>query len=448
MFDGRRRDRAGLVRQGLRHRLARRPIRAGGRDRPVGLVEASRAPRRAAVSTSRGRSTWCSACGRSSCSARSGRPSCGWISSPPGALAFGLVVPVLAAYAVYRTLFPVRSATGSAFALRAESFRRFLKASEGRHVEWAWKQGLLREYSAWAVALGAADAWERAMHASSVAPVELATRPAARLHDGAVVESARTPHRPAPAGAAASGAAAASAAAGSAAASPAAASGAAAAAAAPAPGDPRCATHPRVSRQRGFPAGLPSRNPRMTRNTRVGSNRLRRCPTGSLERCVFFASGAVLVLEILAGRLLAAVRRRLDRDVHRDHRRRPRRHRHRCLARWRAGRPVRSPAAAARDADHRRRTRHRVGARSCGCSARPALTPVRARSSCSPRSRSSRPSAVLTAVTPIIVKLQLRELEQTGRVVGWLSAMGTAGHSSACSPPGSSSSPRSRRHRW
>ena len=37
------------------------------------------------------------------------------------------------------------------------------------------------------------------------------------------------------------------------------------------------------------------------------------------------------------------------------------------------------------------------------------------------------PSAVLTAVTPIVVKLQLRGLDQTGRVVGWLSAMGTAG---------------------
>jgi spermidine synthase len=37
------------------------------------------------------------------------------------------------------------------------------------------------------------------------------------------------------------------------------------------------------------------------------------------------------------------------------------------------------------------------------------------------------PSAVLTAVTPIVVKVQLRALDQTGRVVGWLSAMGTAG---------------------
>ena len=43
---------------------------------------------------------------------------------------------------------------GSALALRTESFRRFLAASEGRHVQWAWEHGLLREYSAWAVALG------------------------------------------------------------------------------------------------------------------------------------------------------------------------------------------------------------------------------------------------------------------------------------------------------
>ena len=63
----------------------------------------------------------------------------GWISGPLGALAFGLVVPALAAFAMYRSLLPARSATGSALALRTESFRRFLAASEGRHVEWAWK---------------------------------------------------------------------------------------------------------------------------------------------------------------------------------------------------------------------------------------------------------------------------------------------------------------------
>ena len=92
----------------------------------------------------------------------------------------------------YRTLLPVRSATGSALALRTESFRRFLAASEGRHVEWAWKQGLLREYSAWAVALGAASAWERALAASSVPPVEYVSGPLLVYSMGPAFTSAHT----------------------------------------------------------------------------------------------------------------------------------------------------------------------------------------------------------------------------------------------------------------
>jgi hypothetical protein len=96
----------------------------------------------------------------------------GVFKGPLGAVLFAIAVPALAAYAMYRSLLAARSASGSAIALRAESFRRFLEASEGRHVEWAWKHGLVREYSAWAVALGAASAWERAMAASSVPPAE------------------------------------------------------------------------------------------------------------------------------------------------------------------------------------------------------------------------------------------------------------------------------------
>jgi uncharacterized membrane protein YgcG len=91
------------------------------------------------------------------------------------AIAFGILVPAVIAYFVYRTLLRVRSATGSALALRTESFRRFLDASEGQHVDWAWKQGLLREYSAWAVALGAADAWSKALNQSHVPPAESAS---------------------------------------------------------------------------------------------------------------------------------------------------------------------------------------------------------------------------------------------------------------------------------
>jgi hypothetical protein len=89
------------------------------------------------------------------------------------ALIFAVIVPYLFAHFVYSVLLPARSATGSALALRAESFRRFLAASEGKHVDWAWKQGLLREYSAWAVALGAADAWGRALATSNVPAPEM-----------------------------------------------------------------------------------------------------------------------------------------------------------------------------------------------------------------------------------------------------------------------------------
>jgi hypothetical protein len=84
------------------------------------------------------------------------------------AVAIGLVFPALVALLVYRAMLPARSAQGSALALRAESFRRFLHASEGQHVEWAWSKGLLREYSAWAVALGEADAWSAALDRANI----------------------------------------------------------------------------------------------------------------------------------------------------------------------------------------------------------------------------------------------------------------------------------------
>jgi uncharacterized membrane protein len=49
-----------------------------------------------------------------------------------------------------------------------ESFRRFLAGSEAYHAEEAAKRGLLREYTAWAVAVGEIDRWERAVQASSI----------------------------------------------------------------------------------------------------------------------------------------------------------------------------------------------------------------------------------------------------------------------------------------
>ncbi len=110
------------------------------------------------------------------------------------AVVASILLPAVVAFVAYRPLLPRRSAEGSAAALRAESFRRFLKASEGRHVDWAWEHGLLREYSAWAVALGAADAWGRAVAASAVPPPEVAvnTMPLLMYSHGAAWHSSYT----------------------------------------------------------------------------------------------------------------------------------------------------------------------------------------------------------------------------------------------------------------
>jgi uncharacterized membrane protein YgcG len=96
------------------------------------------------------------------------------VASPWLAVIAGFLVPLVVAVGAYGSMFPARTATGSALALRSESFRRFLAASEGKHVEWAWEQGLLREYSAWAVALGAADAWTNAIQSSNIADPQVA----------------------------------------------------------------------------------------------------------------------------------------------------------------------------------------------------------------------------------------------------------------------------------
>jgi uncharacterized membrane protein YgcG len=85
-------------------------------------------------------------------------------------LLFTAILVTVASYVAYQSLRPARSAPGSALALRTESFRRFLDKSEGQHVQWAWERNVLREYTAWAVALGAAEAWSRALAASNVPP--------------------------------------------------------------------------------------------------------------------------------------------------------------------------------------------------------------------------------------------------------------------------------------
>ncbi|MCB1039122.1 MAG: DUF2207 domain-containing protein [Acidimicrobiales bacterium] len=94
-----------------------------------------------------------------------------------GGIATGVLaaigIPALVARVAYAPLLASRTANGSAYALQVGSFRRFLVESEGQYVEWAWKNGLLRQYSAWAVALDAADAWRQAMERAGVPQPEI-----------------------------------------------------------------------------------------------------------------------------------------------------------------------------------------------------------------------------------------------------------------------------------
>ena len=68
----------------------------------------------------------------------------GGLNDPVSAVAVAVLAVALVSYLVYRTMLPSRTATGSALTLRTESFRRFLEGSEGRHVEWAWDRGVVR----------------------------------------------------------------------------------------------------------------------------------------------------------------------------------------------------------------------------------------------------------------------------------------------------------------
>ena len=91
----------------------------------------------------------------------------------------------------------VRTTRGTGLWLRVESFRRFLSESEAFHADWAAEHGILREYTAWAVAVGEIDRWARAVQASAAAQtadasgVRLATT--APLLAAATTSAATTP---------------------------------------------------------------------------------------------------------------------------------------------------------------------------------------------------------------------------------------------------------------
>lgn len=69
----------------------------------------------------------------------------------------------------------VRTPLGSALYLRTESFRRFLHDSEAQHVQQAASMGMLREYTAWAVAMGEGDRWSKAVAAAGIPPQQADT---------------------------------------------------------------------------------------------------------------------------------------------------------------------------------------------------------------------------------------------------------------------------------
>ncbi len=64
----------------------------------------------------------------------------------------------------------VRTPAGSAVWLRVESFRRFLAGSETHHVEEAAARGVLRQYTAWAVALDEVEHWSKMVNAAGLPP--------------------------------------------------------------------------------------------------------------------------------------------------------------------------------------------------------------------------------------------------------------------------------------
>jgi hypothetical protein len=91
------------------------------------------------------------------------------IAVPVSAVA-GLLLGVGVRAAFGTPTLDVRSPAGYGLWLRTEGFRRFLHDSEGQHARWAADHGLLREYSAWAVALGELDRWNRAASAAGIPP--------------------------------------------------------------------------------------------------------------------------------------------------------------------------------------------------------------------------------------------------------------------------------------
>ncbi len=114
--------------------------------------------------------------------AAGGAASARWGGAWPIVLIIGALGAGAAATSMVRSWeLLVRSPEGSAAWIQIESFRRFLEGSEAGHVENAAAMGRLREYTAWAVALGETKAWTKSVDAAVANSPELGNRFASDL---------------------------------------------------------------------------------------------------------------------------------------------------------------------------------------------------------------------------------------------------------------------------
>lgn len=81
-----------------------------------------------------------------------------------GSFLFGALV----AYQFRSYELAVRSPKGSGQWIQIQGFKKFIQTSEAKHVERAAKDGKLRLYTAWAVALGEIDHWSKTLKASKI----------------------------------------------------------------------------------------------------------------------------------------------------------------------------------------------------------------------------------------------------------------------------------------
>ena len=121
------------------------------------------------------------------------RAGAGWLV---GVAAGGLLAGAGAAAVVGAWELRVRTPAGSALWLRTESFRRFLATSEAHHAEEAARRGYLRQYTAWAVAVGELDRWSRAVAASSVPADVAGARYPCSVRPCSTTPRGRRPSRP------------------------------------------------------------------------------------------------------------------------------------------------------------------------------------------------------------------------------------------------------------